>query len=155
VEERTARNWYWWLWLSPLITIPTFFFLAEVVFWEGPRSLIFVVDYRLGRRAYLLALLVTSLWHLILLVPALNAKSEFVRWHGRQALLLAGVRTAVPLLFVLAFGRSWRLAWGLPILVAVWFSGMLLSQREAARGLCGLMRWFGRAEAQPAYKRAE
>jgi hypothetical protein len=22
-ERRIARNWYWWLWLSPLLTMPT------------------------------------------------------------------------------------------------------------------------------------
>jgi hypothetical protein len=102
-----------------------------------------------------LAVLGSSAWHLILLFPAFDRKSAFVRWHGRQALLLAGVRTAVPLLFVLAFGRSWHLVWGLPILVAVWFAGTLLAQREAARGLCSLMRWCGRGEAQPAYRRAD
>jgi hypothetical protein len=85
----------------------------------------------------------------------LNRKSEFVRWHGKQALLLAGVRTVVPLGFVLGFGSSWNLAWGLPILIVVWFVGTLRGQSQAARGLCSLMRWAGRGDAQPAYKRAE
>jgi hypothetical protein len=135
LEKQTARNWYWWLWLSPLITLLTLAWLATL--YEEPALTP-------------VSVLGSSVWHLILLVPALSRKSEFVRWHGRQALLLAGVRTAVPLGFVAAFGSSW--GWELlaiPVLVVVWFVCTLLGQLEAARGLCTLMRWFGRAEAQP------
>jgi hypothetical protein len=104
----------------------------------------------------LIAVLGSALWHLILLLPALNKESEFVRWHGRQALLLAGVRTVVPLVLggVFGFELDW---WGgyyefralssVPILVLVWFFGTLWGQRQATRGDCSLMRWLGRAEA--------
>jgi len=101
-----------------------------------------------------LAVLGSALPHLILLVPALNKKSAFVRWHGRQALLLAAVRTVVPLAFVAAFGSGGLALLAVPILIVVWAVGTLIGQRQAARGLCTLMRWFGRAEAQPGYRRA-
>ena len=42
-----------------------------------------------------------------------------------------------------------------PILIVAWFVGTLMGQLQAARGLCSLMCWFGRADAQPAFMRAE
>ena len=141
MEKRTARNWYWWLWLSPLVTVLSLAWLATL--YQEPV-------------ATPLSVLGSSLWHLILLVPTFNRKSEFVRWHGRQALLLAGVRTVVPLGFVLAFGSSGPLLLlAIPILVVVWLAGTLRGQIQAARGLCWLMRRFGRTDAQPALMRAE
>jgi len=145
MEERKARNWYWWLWLSPLVTIPTLTILM----------LIFSLFYDPGRKLICIAVLGSALWHLILLFPALNKKSEFVRWHGRQALFLAGVRTAVPLVFGLVFGAEDEALLFIPVLIAVWFFGTLWGQLQAARGKCSLMRWFGRAEALPSRVRAE
>jgi hypothetical protein len=139
VEKRTARNWYWWLWLSPLVTLLTLFWLMTL----HPEA-----------EFTPLAVLVSALPHLILLVPALNRKSEFVRWHGRQALLLAGVRTVVPLLFAALFGAEQVSLLAIPILIAVWAIGTARGQLQAARGLCALMRWFGRAGEQPAFRRA-
>jgi uncharacterized membrane protein len=136
VEKRTAANWYWWLWLSPLLTL--FALLGLVALYQGPGTAP-------------IGVLGSSLLHLILLVPALNKKSAFVRWHGRQALLLAGARTTVPLVLALIFGISWHLAWGLILVVPLWLAGTLLSQLEARRGLCWLMRRAGRADEQPAY----
>jgi hypothetical protein len=42
-----------------------------------------------------------------------------------------------------------------PILIAIWAVGTLVCQLEAARGLCRLMRWLGRTDAQVAFKRAD
>ena len=145
MEERKARNWYWWLWLSPLVTIPTLTILM----------LMFSLFYGPGRGLICIAVLGSALWHLILLFPALNKKSEFVRWHGRQALFLAGVRTAVPLVFGLVFGAEDEALLFIPVLIAVWFFGTLWGQLQAARGKCSLMRWFGRAEALSSRVRAE
>lgn len=92
--------------------------------------------------AFLIAVSGSALWHLILLFPALNKESEFVRWHGRQALLLAGMQTAM--LFVFVFFNLLAL-----ILIAIWFFGTLWGQRQAIRGDCSLMRWLDRAEALP------
>ncbi len=153
MEKRTARNWYWWLWLSPLVTVPlcAFLVLAESGYdlvcgspWDPgcDRDLA-------GRVNILIAVLGSSLAHLILFAPALNRKSEFVRWHGRQALLLAGLRTAVPLTFGLAFGEKGITLLFTPFLIAVWLFGTLLGQLQAARGGCSLARWAGRAGALP------
>jgi uncharacterized membrane protein len=102
-----------------------------------------------------LAVLVPALFHLILIFPATNRKSEFVRWHGRQALILAAVRTIVPLGFVTAFGLNYELELlAVPILIVVWFIGSAFGYIQAYNGRCALMRWFGRAEAQPAVVRA-
>ncbi len=140
-EVRTARDWYWWLWLSPFLTLPTL-----IALWSY---------YTFGGVSILIAILGSALWHLFLLIPALGGQSEFVRWHGTQMLLLAGVRTAVPLVFVLTFGGDMVALWvAIPVLIVVWLSGTLWCQLEAARGDCTLMRWFGRAEALPARRRA-
>jgi hypothetical protein len=140
VEKRTARNWYWWLWLSPLVTLLTLFWLMTL----HPEAAFTP-----------LAVLGSALPHLILLLPVLSRKSEFVRWHGRQALLLAGVRTVVPLVFAALFGSQSYSLLAVPILIAVWAIGTARGQLQAARGLCALMRWLGRAKEQPAFRRAE
>jgi hypothetical protein len=153
-EERTARNWYWWLWLSPFLTIPT---LIALGFSDSSYELVCAgnlrnCDYNLEFRVtILIAVLGSALWHLILLIPALSKESEFIRWHGRQALLLAGVWTAVPLAFGLGFGEEEETFWVIPVLIAVWLFGTLWGQNQAARGDCSLMRWFGRAEALPVH----
>jgi hypothetical protein len=102
-----------------------------------------------SRESALIAVLVSALPHLILLIPALAAKSAFVRWHGRQALLLAGVQTVVPLVFGLAFGDT-ALEYLFSVLLLVWLFGTLLGQQQAARGDCSLARWAGRADVLPA-----
>ena len=143
-EVLTAKKWYRWLWLSPLLTIPSLFFITITVF-QPSRELI----------CGLIAILGSALWHLILLVPALNKQSEFVRWHGRQALLLAGLRTAIPVAFlvygyVLGGGYialAWL--WFIPVLILVWLFGTLWGQRQAARGDCALMRWTGHGAGLP------
>jgi hypothetical protein len=140
VETQTARNWYWWLWLSPLATLLTLAWLMTL----HPEGAINP-----------LTILGSALPHLILLIPALKGKSAFVRWHGRQALLLAAARTVVPLAFVTAFGSEGLALLAVPILFVIWAIGTLRGQLQAARGFCDLMRWFGHADAQPALKRAE
>jgi len=69
-----------------------------------------------------------------------------VRWHGRQALLLAGVRTIVPLGFGLAFGDDYGALLFIPVQLVIWFGGTLWGQLQAARGKCSLARWFGQEE---------
>lgn len=152
MEKRTARNWYWWLWLSPLVTVPT---LILSLFSDPGYELVCGGNWRNCDRAMaervsiLIVVLSSALWHLVLLIPALNKESKFVCWHGRQALLLVGVRTAVPLVFGLVFGAGSEALWFIPVLIAVWFCGTLWGQLQAARGDCSLMRWLGRAEALP------
>lgn len=148
--KQKARNWYWWLWLSPLLTIPTLvvIFLAQ----PGKELICGGTWVRCDRTmeeqvSSLIAILCSAIWHLILLIPARNKESEFIRWHGRQALLLAGVRTVVPLVLVFAVEDSlerWLLA--IPALIVIWFGGTLWGQRQAIYGNCSLMRWSGQEE---------
>jgi len=146
LEIKTARNWYWWLWLSPLLTIPTLLILYE-------QDIEYVVRHVVGWGRYTLPfvviLLLSALWHLNLLAPALNKTSVFIRWHGRQALMLAGIRTAVPICMVLLTGDEAGVLYAIPILILIWLIGTIWGQRQAARGDCSLMRWFGQAEALP------
>lgn len=157
-EIHTAKNWYRWLWLSAFLTIPTFSFIGAIAYGAG-YGLICSADgrncpYRLvSLVSYLVAILGSALWHLVLLIPATHPQSEFVRWHGWQALMLAGVRTAIPLAFVLFDFVSG--AYGYPSLypilglIAVWLFGTLWGQGQAARGDCALMRWAGHSAGLP------
>ena len=129
-DVRTAERWYWWLWLSPLFTIPTMLYIflpvsgvdREVGLRRDRGRLPLLHDLSAEVTA-VVAVLASALWHLILLVPALNRQSEFVRWHGRQALLLAGVRTAIPAAFAL-YGRFYMPRIGCwSILQSSWPSG--------------------------------
>ena len=104
MEKTTARNWYWWLWLSPVVTLLALAGLATL--YRPPA-------------VTPLSVLGSALPHLVLLVPALNRKSAFVRWHGRQALLLAAVRTVVPLVFVAVFGSEGLALLAVPVLIAI------------------------------------
>ena len=158
-QRKKARNWYWWLWLSPLLTIPA---LVVIYLSEPGRELIcggtwLGCDRTTAKRLNtLIAILGSALWHLILLFPARNKESELIRWHGKQALLLAGVRTAVPFLLVFAVENSLE-RWGvaIPSLIIIWFVGTLWGQLEAAVGKCTLMRWFGQEEQLSILREAE
>ena len=157
-EIQTARNWYLWLWLSPLLTIPTVF----VIFDPLDPGLRFVCggvhglcDYEMRHLVNeVFAIVCSALWHLILLVPALNKQSEFVRWHGRQALLLAGVRTAIFAYGLIFFysvelGFSSVAVFPFLILIAVWLLGTRWGQEQATHGDCALMRWTGHGAGLP------
>ena len=149
MDRKRARNWYWWLWLSPLLTAPTLLLLYGLVsyllwIFVGPsRPGSGATTYMIVERAVtLVAILGSAAWHLILLIPARDTEYTLVRWHGRQALLLAGVRTAAPALLGLLIGGDGALL-SIPILLVVWFGGTLWGQRQAAHGKCSLMRRFG------------
>jgi hypothetical protein len=136
MDRVRAKNWYFWLWASPLLTIPTL-------------GIILLIQPGYGLT---LPILASALWHLILLIPALNTQAPFVRWHGRQAMLLAGARTAV----ALAFGpilEQWALA--VLALIVVWSVGTLWGHRQAARGDCSMMRWAGHGEELYDLQRAD
>jgi uncharacterized membrane protein len=154
MEIQTARKWYRWLWLSPSLTIPTLIILFfafesytfQLVCPQGWND----CDYdTLNTLNGLIAVGFSSIWHLVLLVPSLNKESQFVRWHGRQAMILALVRTLVPLIFIIATGASDLIFAAIPILILIWLFGTLWGQRQAARGDCSLMRWTGRADSLP------
>lgn len=129
-DLQRAANWYRWLWLSPFVTIPTLIYL-------------YFDSWDFGW-----AILGSALWHLILLIPLLDKQSEFVRWQGRQALSLAGLRTLIPFMLTLLYGDTGAMV-SIPFLIAIWLGGTLWGQGQAKRGDCSLMRWFGREEALP------
>ena len=132
-ERRAAGQWYRWLWLSPVLTVPTSLALAFILYIFSGGYILPVPIPTLG----------SALWHLILLIPASDHR-PFVRWHGRQALLLAAVRTVIPFLFISVFGPNVPAALlTIPSLFVVWFFGTRWGQREALLGECTLMRWFG------------
>jgi tetratricopeptide (TPR) repeat protein len=155
-ERQTARKWYRWLWFSPLLTIPTLLFLSSATYsltydlicpqgWQNC-SYDYAIHYKLR---WSLAIVGSALWHLILLIPARNKDSTFVRWHGRQAMILAGVRTAVPLACIVTFNSELYALLSILILIPIWLFGTLWGQRQATRGDCSLMRWKGREESLP------
>ena len=139
----SAKNIYWWLWLSPL-----------VVFWAGaivtgfasvfqPRS----ADTPLVNA---MAAIARAMPHLWLLIPAIVAQSEFVRWHARQAILLVIPQTMIGLVSALAPGLGLAISAAVGCLPAViWFIGTLWGHRQARRGDCALMRWAGRGASLP------
>jgi uncharacterized membrane protein len=154
MEIKTARWWYRWLWMSPLLTIPTllmiYFISLDFVYviacpqgWQDCNYP--VVD----RISAILAVIISSLWHLLLLIPSLNKKNQFVRWHGRQAMILAGVRTIVPLVFVSLIDDSITSLVFILVLIPIWFFGTYWGQHQAAHGDCSLMRWTGRTNLIP------
>lgn len=77
------------------------------------------------------------LWPLILLIPIFVYKSKLVSWHGRQALILAGLLVIISNNFTLD-----SLLWFL----VIWFFGTRWGQKQAERGECTLMRWYGHQE---------
>ena len=156
VAQRTARNWYRWLWLSPLVTLPVLVWVWEGI--EPGYDLICGDSYRGCDRGkadkidLLAGVLASSLAHLVLLIPALDRKRAFVRWHGRQMLLLAALRTVIPLAFALAFGESSAALLSVPALIVIWLLGTLVGQIQAKDGNCSLARWAGRADVLPVPK---
>jgi hypothetical protein len=151
MQRLRAKKWYRWLWLSPLLTLPTLIILM----WFQPWYVLPVPFYDDWRFVMIFWILGSALWHLILLVPARDREAPFVRWHGRQALLLAGVRTAVPLALGMAYPWEIEMLLAVPLLIVVWFAGTMWGQRQAARGDCSLMRWAGHDEELLALQRAE
>lgn len=143
-EIKKAKNWYLWLWFSPVFTIPTLFFMFYT-FHE--LSNILCPNYSCHPFleyiiAILIPVLISALWHLILLIPALNKECSFVRWHGRQALMLAGIRTIVPMVLAL-WDDDYYILSSIPVLFIIWLVGNIWGRRQASNGQCSLMRWFG------------
>ena len=147
MERRIARNWYRWLWTSPLVTVPTLIVIAfmdpgRVWICSGGYS---ACDFELATRVtVLVAIFASALWHLILLLPVLNRKSNFVRWHGCQMLLLAGLRTIIPAAILGINVEDGSVFLSFVLLAAVWFFGTRWGQKQAVRGDNSLARWMGR-----------
>ena len=99
-EIRLAKAPYNWLGISPILTIGTLFFITSM----GPGEAIcsdgaIICDYDTG--TYLsssIGIIVSALWHLILLQYVSNKNSEFVRSHGQRAITQAGIRTGIAII---------------------------------------------------------
>ena len=156
-ELKKAHDLYVWLWLSPLLTIPTLaFFLFNSIGYELVCRGSGVCNWHLAETISLvLAVLLSSLWHFLLLKPALNRDSPLVRWHALQSLCLAGLRTVVPLglAFAIAFGEDEVSLLLIPVLILIWFTGSYLGQNEAAKGKCWLAERAGREAELAPYQR--
>lgn len=128
---------YAWLWASPILTIPTLFLISlfTSIAFENQNDVQVV-----------LSVLGPATWHLVLLIPALFGKSEFIRWHGRQALLIAGIRTTVAMLSFVFISYFWL---GSAVLVGIWLGGNLWGMSQVRRGDCALMRWTGHSTNLP------
>jgi hypothetical protein len=157
LERENARKVYRWLWWSPLLTVPTLIVLGTselgYVICSGNYS---VCDWNVAEKVTgLIAVLGSALWHLVLLFPVRNKESAFVRWHGRQALALAGLRTVVPLAFVLLFGLWLLTLLFIPILMGIWLFGTFWGENQAERGDCSLARWRGYEDELPGPEESE
>jgi len=144
VEVNTARSLYRWLWISPLLTLPTQWVLNGQFATALSRN-----SYLTGPAIYVvagcLAVAAAGLWHLMLLMMALGSQSEFVRWHRRQALLVGGIRTLVALAFAaLSLGIV-----GYLIQLVLWFVSTFWGRGQAGEGDCALMRWTGHGAGLP------
>ena len=143
-EIKRAKKWYWWLWLSPLLTIPTLLIIQGLApvfydFFVAPETLNRGLE---DRVPVILAIIISSLWHLVLSAPIKEKRQPFVHWHGLQALALAGIRTAVPLAFAVGLGDEPFRA--MLILVFIWFVGTYIGQYQAKNGRCSLAQWAGK-----------
>lgn len=149
-EINTAKKIYKWLWLSPFLTIPTLLYIYEGV---DPGFMLICggtyknCDYSLTYSiSWTSGVLISALWHLLFLSSAWNGEHEFVRWHGRQALLLAGIRTLVALVFAFVIIDS---TLAISVLILIWLIGTIWGQNQAAKGDCSLMHWAGHGENLP------
>lgn len=146
MENEKAKNVYTWLWLSPFLTIPTLI----IILIADLGNELYCCDLAIEERITgIIAVLGSSLWHLVLLKSALNKDSYLIRWHGWQALILAGLRTAVPLFFMLVFGLNFGTLFFIPILMLIWLTGTLIGQHQAKHGYCTLASIFGLADKMP------
>ena len=137
-EIRYARAAYGWLRISPLLTGFSFF----LIWGMDPGGLACgAIDCAYGNSLYLsllAAILGSALWHLILLQYANHKTSPFVRKHGQSALLLAGIRTAIPLglLLVDFLGDASGVLVGctaIPILILLWAVNTQSGYRQIAQ----------------------
>ncbi|MBE0672957.1 MAG: hypothetical protein IH588_20455, partial [Anaerolineales bacterium] len=140
-EEQRAKAAYNWLRVSPLATLLT---LAYVAGTNLPSNicaeLTGLCQYNIAGQVDIIAgILISALWHLTLLRFANDSDSEFVRRHGRRALMYAGVRTVIPLsasLLDALLNLGGALACcSIPILIILWGTNTKAGLREIASEL--------------------
>jgi hypothetical protein len=123
-EIQLAKAPYNWLKASPLITVGTLFFIVQLDIGGALCGLpnLFCRDEQLIYINFGIGVLLSALWHLLLLQYVNNKESELVREHGRKALIQAGIRTGVALFGVIldwALGASGGFACAAIILLLI------------------------------------
>jgi len=138
--KQKVESVYRWLKWSPLLTVATLYILMF--------SFGFVYSFPY------VAVFGSALWHLVILGYARDPH-PFVQWHGRQGLLLAGVRT---LLAFWAVGpwmdQEGEFFYWLFFMGAIWFFGNRWGRNQVEKLDCWLMRKGGQAAALEAFARA-
>lgn len=145
-EIEKAKGLYLWLWLAPILQLFAAPFVGGFVSVLMPKNVNWLWSVAVTA-------LVLGLAHLRLLLPAIDAKSEFVRWHARQAFLIATIQTLI-LPVALIAGVYQSDSNGIACLGAVaapifWFVSNIRGRDNAARGDCTLMRWSGHGAILP------
>ncbi len=137
-EKQLAKDAYSWLRASPLLTVITYFFLYSF------------------SNNHIIAILGSALWHLLLLQYINNKESDFVRWHGRQALGLAGIRTLLPLTFLfldkIVQSDGCLYSWVIVVLIFLWLVNTPWGNKQVENGTCWLAQRMNHTITSPADK---
>jgi hypothetical protein len=160
-EKQSARSAYSWLRASPLLTVITYGIMASMDVggkllcnYGGPGYYSCINDSPALLITRLSAVLMSALWHLILLQYINKNQPEFVQWHGRQAFLLAGIRTATPIGFLfidfIAQADGCLYALAIPALILLWLLNTPWGYKQVERGECALAQWKGKTISLPA-----
>jgi len=137
-EKKVARRVYWWLLLSPFVTVPCF----------GSQVLT-LYSATVGERVW--AALVPLIFHIPLLF-GLRSSSRFVQRHTQQAFILIALRAGMATISVnlgpypLDGVGLWLYFFGNG---GLWLFGSLWGLRQATRGDCWLMRRRGEGGELP------
>lgn len=141
-EERQAIRAYNWLRASPFLTIPTLLLISSLDLGQSfCDNFLSACNYEfVSYLNYTFGVLGSSLWHVVILFQYANNKdSAFVRRHGQQALIYAGIRTAVPVIAIVLdyfSSTSGALACvAILILMMLWFSQTKIGLERVKREL--------------------
>ena len=148
-ETQLAKGAYRWLRFSPILTVITYFILSAFNFGERFCNLVYCGYYKTDFYiTAIIAILGSALWHLTLLQYVNNKKSEIVSWHGRQALVIAGLRTLIPISFlILDFileAESIFYCLVIPVLILVWAIATPWGNKQVEHWECSLANWMGK-----------
>lgn len=158
-EKQLAKGAYGWLRASPLVTVTTYFFLSAFGFGDGICGFFACTSDFLFHINAGISILGSALWHLILLQYINNKESDFVRWHGLQAALIAGIRTLIPILFLgtdFVFGAAgYFYCWTIPVLMILWAVATPWGNKQVERGECTFAKWMGKTVTPPSDNQIE
>ena len=124
---KQAKRFYKWLWWSPILLIPTTAVLLLLNYW--------IFNYEEGK-----IFAFAALWHLaFLLLPAIGHKVTYVRWHARQALLIALFFTLLQIIFYQNVFVEGFIIWA----YIIHFFITLWGFKQIERGEIWLANWLG------------